>query len=255
MSKSDTVFYYDELNDLGINILKVWAELGVIDRGMIAGSVRRVYATPGDLELVIEPAYGTIAGIKTGQLDIFGENKIADGEEINKFENHLEENIARAGLQQGNLNGPRYKKFLYIFEDGRVLSVDVFLVLDPASWGMKVFIRTGPGLGWNKEFMTWLQEIKMHVSANRLHNHPKFEDGPKKDGKCQRPNCKLIIPTPTEEDVFKAVGLAYIPPAARTTEALGSAVWQRNRRFKTELDHRREYEGKPGSERVNIDDH
>ena len=229
--KGDVTFHYDELNELGLYILKVWTALEVIDRGIIAGSVRRDYANPGDLELVIEPAFGTISGLKKGQLDIFGENKIAEGEEINLFENALEQNLEWAGLQQGNLNGPRYKKLLHLFEDGRVLSVDVFLVLDSASWGLKVFIRTVPGKGWNKEFMTWLKEIKMHVSANKLHAHKKFEDGPKNDGKCQRPNCKLIIPTPTEEDVFKAVGLNFIPPAARTTESLAEAIEYRKRRL------------------------
>lgn len=232
--KGDVIFHYDELNELGLNILKAWTELGVINRGIIAGSVRRNYANPGDLELVIEPAYGPIAGIKKGQLDIFGENKIAEGEEINLFENSLEGSIALVGLQQGNLNGPRQKKFLHLFEDGRVLAIDVFLVLDPASWGMKVFIRTGPGEGWNKPFMKWLKKIKMHVSANRIHAHPKFEDGPKKDGKCQRPNCRLIIPTPTEEDVFKAVGLEFVPPAARTTESLILAIANRTNRIRRE---------------------
>lgn len=231
MSKGEIVFHYDELNQLGLEILKTWTALGVIERGMIAGSVRRDYATPGDLELVIEPAYGKISGIKKGQLDIFGENEIAEGEEINLFENYLEKNIANAGLQQGNLNGPRYKKFLHLFPDGRVLAIDVFLVLDPASWGMKVFIRTGPGKGWNKPFMTWLQDIRMHVSANRLHAHKKFEDGPKNDGKCQRINCKLIIPTPTEADVFKAVGLDYVPPAARMSQSLALGIANRQRRI------------------------
>lgn len=245
MSKSDTVFYYDELKELGWHIMNTWVELGLIKRGMIAGSVRRDYAQPNDLELVIETKFGPVDGTKKGQLEIFSDNQIAEGQPVNLLEYNLNEALAVAGIQLGDRNGPRQKQFLHLFENGRVLKIDCFIVLDPASWGMKVFIRTGPGEGWNRPFMKWLRDIKMHTSANKLHAHPKFEDGKKNDGKCQRPNCALIIPTPNDEDVFKAVGLDYIPPAARTSEALGLAVWRRDRRVKTGVGFRRDHNGNP----------
>ena len=240
MSKDNTIFYYEELKNLAEDILGIWLDSGFIKRGGACGSVRRLVANPKDLELVIEPTFAPMDGIQKGQLGIFGDNKIARGEPVNLFEYNLQHALDQTNLQLGNLNGPRYKKFLFTFEDARILQIDCFLVLDPASWGMKVFIRTGPGEGFNKPFMTWLRDIRMHVSANRLHSHPKFKDNSKNAGKCPQTNCPLIIPTPTEEDVFKAVGLDYIPPAARCADSLALAILARKQRFVREDEERRQ---------------
>ena len=227
MSKTNTIFYYEELLKIGEDILGSWLNQGLIKRGGVCGSVRRMVANPKDLELVIEPAWNQVIGTKKGQLGIFSDNQIAECELVNLFEHNLQYALDQTNLQQGNLNGPRQKKFLFAFEDGRILIIDCFLVLDPASWGMKVFIRTGSGEGFNKPFMTWLRDIKMHVSANRLHSHPKFKDSTKNDGKCPQQGCPQIIPTPTEEDVFKAIGLDYIPPASRCADSLALAILKR----------------------------
>ena len=240
MPKLNTIFYYEELKDLGEDIIGIWLDQGFIKRGKVCGSVRRMVGNPKDLELVIEPTFAPMDGIQKGQLGIFGDNKIARGEPVNLFEYNLQHALDQTNLQLGNLNGPRYKKFLFTFEDARILQIDCFLVLDPASWGMKVFIRTGPGEGFNKPFMTWLRDIRMHVSANRLHSHPKFSDSTKNAGKCPQKDCPLIIPTPTEEDVFKAVGLDYIPPAARCADSLVLAIINRNNRLTREELQRQE---------------
>ena len=240
MSKPNTLFYYEELLKIGEDILGIWQDLGFIKRGKVCGSVRRMIGNPKDLELVIEPAYDQIAGIKRGhQFGIFRDNEIADGKPINLFEYNLQHALDQTNLQMGNLNGSRQKKFLFTFDNDRILQIDCFLVLDPASWGMKVFIRTGPGEGFNKPFMTWLKDIRMHVSANRLHSHPKFKDSKTNEGRCPQTNCPLIIPTPTEEDVFKAVGLGYIPPAARCADSLALAILAREQRLAREVKDRR----------------
>ena len=239
MPKTNTIFYYEELLKIGEDILGIWKDASLIERGMVCGSVRRMVGNPKDLEFVIEPTFDQVEGTKQGQLGIFSNNKIAEGEPINLFEHNLQHALDQTNLQMGNLNGPRQKKFLFEFEDKRILQIDCFLVLDPASWGMKVFIRTGPGEGFNKPFMTWLRDIRMHVSANRLHSHPKFKNSSTNDGKCPQTNCPLIIPTPTEKDVFKAVGLDYIPPAARCADSLALAILARKQRFAQEAKERR----------------
>ena len=240
MSKTNTLFSYEELLKIGEDILGIWLDQGLISRGKVCGSVRRMVGNPKDLELVIEPVFAPMDGIQKGQLGIFGDNKIARGEPVNFFEYNLQHALDQTNLQLGNLNGPRYKKFLFEFEDGRIVSIDCFLVLDPASWGMKVFIRTGPGEGFNKPFMTWLRDIRMHVSANRLHSHPKFKNSSTNDGKCPQKNCPLILPTLTEKDVFKAVGLDYIPPPARCTDSLMLAIIARRQRLTREELQRQE---------------
>lgn len=240
MTKTDTIFYYDELKQIGEDILGNWQDLGLIKRGMVCGSVRRMVGNPKDLEFVIEPTFAPVTGTKQGQLNIFSDNQIAEGKSVNLFEHNLQHALDQTNLQLGNLNGPRYKKFLFEFEDKRILQIDCFLVLDPASWGLKIFIRTGPGEGFNKPFMTWLRDIRMHVSANRLHSHPKFTDSSKNDGKCPQTNCPLIIPTPTEEDVFNAVGLDYIPPPGRCADSLALAITKRKQQFIREAEERRQ---------------
>lgn len=241
MAKTETIFYYEELLKIGEDILGIWLDQGLLKRGKVCGSVRRMVGNPKDLELVIEPAFAPVTGTKQGQLNIFGDNQFAEGELVNLFEHNLQHALDQTNLQLGNLNGPRYKKFLFTFEDERVLQIDCFLVLDPASWGMKVFIRTGPGEGFNKPFMTWLRDIRMHVSANRLHSHRKFENSSTNDGKCPQQNCPLIIQTLTEKDVFKAVGLDYIPPASRCADSLALAISKRKQRFdREELQHQEE---------------
>lgn len=235
------LFSYEELLKIGEDILGIWLDQKLISRGKICGSVRRMVGNPKDLELVIEPAFAPVTGTKQGQLNIFSDNQIAEGEPVNLFEHNLQHALDQTNLRLGNLNGPRYKKFLFTFEDKRVLQIDCFLVLDPASWGMKVFIRTGPGEGFNKPFMTWLRDIRMHVSANRLHSHPKFKNSFTNDGKCPQKNCPLILPTFTEEEVFMAVGLDWIPPASRCKDSLALAILSRKQRLaREELKHQKE---------------
>jgi len=227
-------FYYEELLKIGEDILGIWSDQGLISRGKVCGSVRRMSANPNDLELVIEPAFEPVKGTKQGQLNIFSDNEIAEGESTNLFEYNFQAMLDQTGLQIWNLNRPRQKKFLVSLSDKRTLKIDCFLVLDPASWGMKVFIRTGPGEGFNKPFMTWLRDIKMHVSANRLHSHRKFKDSSINAGKCPQKECPLIIPTPTEQSVFDAVGLGYIPPASRCADSLALAILSRKQRLACE---------------------
>ena len=240
MPKTNIIFYYEELLKIGEDILGIWQDLGFIKRGMVCGSVRRMVGNPGDLEFVIEPNFQPVTGTKQGQLGIFSDNEIAEGEPVNLFEHNLQHALDQTNLQMGNLNGPRQKKFLFTFDDERILQIDCFLVLDPASWGMKVFIRTGPGEGFNKPFMTWLRDIRMHVSANRLHSHPKFKDSKTNEGRCPQTNCPLIIPTPTEQAVFDAVNLEYIPPPGRCADSLALAITKRKQRFAREAEQRRQ---------------
>ena len=240
MPKTNTIFYYEELLKIGEDILGIWQDLGFIKRGKVCGSVRRMVGNPNDLEFVIEPAFDQVEGTKQGQLGIFSDNKIAEGGSVNLFEHNLQHALEQTNLQLENLNGSRQKKFLFTFDDERILQIDCFLVLDPASWGMKVFIRTGPGEGFNKPFMTWLKDIRMHVSANRLHHHPKFKDSSKNDGKCPQTNCPLIIPTLTEQAVFDAVNLEYIPPAARCADSLALAIMARRQRLTREAVQKRQ---------------
>ena len=229
----DNIYTNDEARMIGDYLIIQWAKMGMIIRGFIGGSTARDYIMVGDLEILIEPAYGPPTGPNIGQQNLFEDNGAT--KDVNLFNYNLQNMLAAfPSIKIGNKNGPRQKQLLYSLKDDRPdMPIDLFMA-DPDQWGIMKQIRTGPGLEFNRPLMTWLKDIKHHTSDGRLHAHKKFEDGPKNDGKCQRLNCRLIIPTPTEEDFFEALGLAWMPPGARTTEGLEFAIVNRGNRIRRE---------------------
>lgn len=233
----DKIYTLEESQSIGDYLIMQWAKMGMIIRGFIAGSAARNYAMLGDLEILIEPAYGPPTGKKSGQQKLFETEEIT--EDINLFNHKLQTMLDSIPLLTlGEKNGPRQKKFYFpVARDRPPLPIDLFMA-DTDQWGIVKQIRTGPGKEFNRPLMTWLKDINHHVSDGRLHAHKKFEDGPKNDGKCQRPKCGLIIPTPTEKDFFEALGLDWIPPGARTTESLEMAIVNRSNRISREARER-----------------
>ena len=229
----DKIYTSGEARSIGDFLIMQWAKKGMIIRGFIAGSTARDYPMVGDLEILIEPAYGPPVGKQIGQQKLFEMEETT--EDVNLFNHKLQTMLDTIeSLTLGEKNGPRQKKFYFtVPRDRPPLPIDLFMA-DPEQWGIVKQIRTGPGKEFNRPLMTWLKDIRYHVSDGRLHAHKKFEDGPKNDGKCQRPNCRLIIPTPTEEDFFEALGLAWMPPGARTTEGLEFAIANRTNRLRRE---------------------
>ena len=101
----------------------------------IAGSIRRQAPTVGDLELVAIPQL-------VAQQDLFGE---LSGEHTDLLEDRLGRMLEAGELaprytesEQQRL-GPRYKALLY-----RGAAVDLFIVREPAQYGVILAIRTGP---------------------------------------------------------------------------------------------------------------
>lgn len=225
-------FPYAQAEKIGLEILNKWNSKGMLDAGMIGGSVRRNVSMVKDLELIIRPATGDIE-THPDQPSLLDPNPpiIKDA---NLFEEYLpgflEDHI---NIDMGNRNGQKYKVLEYTTEEGQVLKIDTFIIPDPRAWGVQVMIRTGPGEEFSKLIMTWLREIKMHSSNGLLHNHPKFGEGHGKNrGQCKNDFCKLIIPCYTEEDFFRAVDLAYIAPEMRDYKPLIREIANRKRRRK-----------------------
>ena len=233
----DKIYTLGEVLPIGKFLIIQWVKLGMIKRAFLGGSVARRYAMVGDLEIMIEPAYGPPIGTKTGQQSLFEPEETAEA--VNLFNHKLQTMLDDIPLLTlGEKDGPRQKKFYFpVPRDRPHLPIDLFMA-DPEQWGIVKQIRTGPGKKFNRPLMTWLKDINHHVSDGRLHAHKKFEDGPKNDGKCQRPKCRLIIPTPTEKDFFEALGLEWIPPGARTTESLKMAIVNRSNRISREARER-----------------
>ena len=94
-------------------------------------------------------------------------------------------------------NGPRFKQIL----TPQGVMLDVFIVRPPAQFGLALLIRTGPA-----DFSQWV--VTPRRKGGGLPSHLRVKDGAIWQG-------SEVIPTPTEADVFRVLGLDFIPPAER----------------------------------------
>ncbi len=142
----------------------------------VVGSVRRRRTYVRDIELLLEP--------RMIEIDLFGT---------------LAPDVApiRSALEQLGTWVKGGERMIQITDVGHAgMSVDVYLCHPPAQWGSLLAIRTGPtDLG--HEAMTRVREKKLR------HEYGHLVRGSE------------VIPTPTEEDFFAAVGLECVPPAER----------------------------------------
>jgi DNA polymerase/3'-5' exonuclease PolX len=173
----------------------------------IAGSVRRGKPEVKDIEIVAVP---TIE---------MREARNLFNEEVGEHRVNLLE-VALADLVDGPVwgmdpklrrNGDRYKRLWNIME---AIAVDLFITTS-AGWGGALAIRTGPA-DFSQALVTLALRQRKHVADGYLvHGHSKPEGGCPKG-----PTCPLIVPTPTEEAFFEALGLRWCEPKDRTTEWL-----------------------------------
>ena len=158
------------------------------ERAEIAGSLRRGCATIGDIDLVAiprpapheRPVFGR--PITQGSRSPIAQRLSAAGGEIVNDSEH----IVKARLDD--------------------LVIDVWLS-EPAQWGYKLAIRTGP-----LEFSKWLVSRQPRGACPRGW---RFEGGYLWHG-------EKIVPCPEEADLFAALGLAWIPPEERSAGRWGT---------------------------------
>lgn len=98
-------------------------------------------------------------------------------------------------------DGPRYKKLF--FPAGNIY-LDLFICFPPAQWGYQMAVRTGP---W--QYSKWLVTQRRYGGA--LPSYLKVEDAGLYNG-------RKLIPTPTEESFFQALGLLTPAPHERNVE-------------------------------------
>ena len=151
------------------------------ERAEVAGSVRRGKAEVGDIEIVIQPILTPVVGL-------FGE-QVGVQDALASF--------PWGAWGQVFKNGERFKQILM----PQGVALDVFIVRPPAQWGLMLLMRTGP-----KAFSQWV--VTPRRKGGGLPSHLRVKDGAIWHG-------KQLIPTPTEADVFKVLGMEHIPPAER----------------------------------------
>lgn len=184
-----------EANQIAQGVCNILKSLCV--RIEIAGSIRRGKEEPGDIEIVCMP-------LLVNKNDLFGTvYTVQDYFEAFPFDT----------LGRVVKNGLKYKKI----ELSQGINLDLFIVREPAQWGVLYAIRTGPA-----DFSHWLVTAKNMGGALpprcKIADGQLFEDCTQYwDEKAQRYVLTGGTPVlmPEEKDLFEYLQLPYIEPKDR----------------------------------------
>lgn len=165
-------------------ILEIFA--GTFEEAHIVGSCRRGAEMANDLELLMVPRMEVTA------FNLFGDPVTRENLQYNRVQGLVTSGVLskRPDKFGRYAFGRRYQRLVY-----RAVALDLFVCLPPAELGWLMFLRTGP-TEFTERILRSLP-IGWHSEAGALY----------KDGQ--------LAPTPTEEDVFAALGLSYIAPENR----------------------------------------
>lgn len=195
--------------DLGV--ARSYAELFIhsirdaCEKVEIAGSIRRKRPEVHDIEIVAKPKYKIEKEV------------LLDGvreKQVNQL--HL---LMTSMLQSGKVTSDRQRKDKHRDPFGEryyrinfnpiahKIPIDLFVVLPPSQWGTQLLIRTGCA-----EFSHW-------IVSRRINQGLHFKDGHLEH------DIIGVIDTPTEESVFEALRLPYVPPEQREMDEQGKPMW------------------------------
>jgi DNA polymerase/3'-5' exonuclease PolX len=167
-------------------------------RIMIAGSIRRGKPQVNDIELVCEPV------VEYGGTDLFGNptnERVPLEDQIDEWRHRgvVSDRLSKLGHAA---DGPRMKRLNLHVAGGHLVPVDLFIVRPPASWGVIMTIRTGPG-----DFGRWL--VTQRSQGGAMPDGWRCQDGQILNERGE------VVPTPDEQDVFEALGLSWLRPGLR----------------------------------------
>lgn len=180
------------------------------ERIAVAGSIRRGKSDVGDVEIVCVPKVGEEV------VDLFGGTRPIDLVDA-RCRELLGRGVfaPRLDVNGRSALGRRYKRLLY-----RGFPLDLFSTTRE-QWGVILLLRTGPA-----EFNRQL--VLKRSQGGWLPRGLFFRDGwlwrlpPPYDGDPAHP--ATPVPTPEEEDVFRALGLVYVPPEQRSDRRPAAAA-------------------------------
>lgn len=160
---------------------------------LVVGSVRRGSPEVGDVELVCLPR---VDKVPVGQADIFGNFPT---EERSRLWTAFDAAVASGEIVKGSKNGPKFRQCSL---DG--VTIDLFTA-EAGSFGHTVLVRTG-GAMFSKLYMQVLKRLGLASVDNRIEAQT--------DGARKRFGGS-VIPVRTEHDVFRVLGIPYLPPDRR----------------------------------------
>ncbi len=190
-----------EKGEILVEVLKPFCE-----KIIIAGSVRREKPVVNDLEIV------ALAREHLSQ-DLFGERVDVGRTYVDDALENLEQVIDQIGWRLDHrLQGKKLKRLRHVHVG---LHCDLFIVTDQRSWGAHVAVRTGP-YPFSIEMMKKAGTLGMFFADGfLLHNHRHHGLKGKKKYCRDGAACNLIIPLPTESQVFQVLKMDFLSPKER----------------------------------------
>jgi DNA polymerase/3'-5' exonuclease PolX len=172
---------------------------GACERIEIAGSVRRRKGEVHDIEIVAIPRHVEVRGGLWSEdvedLDLLAETIAAGLAEGELAPRAVEIHRRDGTVETGRRMGDAYKALVY-----RDMPVDLFIT-DAERWGCIFALRTGPG-DWNTRLVTDCKRHWRRVEDGRVLYHNR------------------VVPTPTEEAFFAALGVPWLDPWERHVDRL-----------------------------------
>jgi DNA polymerase/3'-5' exonuclease PolX len=157
----------------------------------VAGSLRRGAGLVHDVELVAQSASERAPG-----------GLLFESDEVVWALDGAVRRWAATGRVEHLAGIERYIKLRHVATGAQI---DVFSVRPPAQFGLIYLIRTGPA-AYSQGFVTDIRRAGFHAKDGSLHVGAY---GCAEDRACE------VVPTPEEEDVYRAVGFPYVPPQRR----------------------------------------
>lgn len=166
----------------------------------IAGSIRRNKPEVKDIEIVAVPDLSPLPR----PVAVFGQP-------IPKWHKTILDRMLAEMVEAGSIrmekNGERYKKFWLKYAG---ISVDLFLVLPPATWGVQLAIRTGPA-----DFSHWC--VSRARRGGAMPNGYRVQDGAVWEGEREEKDLSASVRVGFEEerDFLEFLGLGWLEPGER----------------------------------------
>ncbi|MBI4564624.1 MAG: hypothetical protein HY716_08035 [Planctomycetes bacterium] len=159
------------------------------ERVAVVGSIRRQSPMVGDIEFVAIPRFEPRP--LPMQLSLWGHPR----EKLTKPTNMLWETLDRLGVKYTK-EGPIYRQFTW-----QGVQVDVY-TCELGNWGWILFHRTGPG------------DLRARIGSMLVERGYAAADGWIWDAREGKLSIDRVV-TPEEEDVFRILGIPYVPPERR----------------------------------------
>lgn len=183
---------------------------------MVCGSIRRHDTNVKDIDIVCLPIIDRVVL----QRDLW--EKPVTYQDNNLLLNLVNDTDKMWELGLTKVNGDK-KKITIRFVVGNDVNIELYLVERINQFGFAVLVRTGPG-NISKRIMQLALDRHWHIHQYELHQHEKG-GRPGRRTVCPRGGgCTVLATTPTEQDAFNALGLAYPVPEARVPHIIEKLI-------------------------------